>query len=64
MPDGLSETGTIQRAICQKPVELETAQTDERGWAVHEDCYMETLQQRRRLRVPGPWREQIASPSS
>jgi len=54
MPDGLSETGTIQCAICQKPVELETAQTDERGWAVHEDCYMETLQQRRRLRVPGP----------
>lgn len=64
MPDGLSATGTIQCAICQKPVELETAQTDERGWAVHEDCYMETLQPRRRLRVPGPWCEQFASPSS
>ena len=26
-------------SICNKPVELETAKTDENGKAVHEDCY-------------------------
>jgi hypothetical protein len=63
MPEELSVTRMTPCAICHKPVELETAKTEERGWAVHEDCYMANLKQRRRLRVPGPQREEIASPS-
>jgi hypothetical protein len=27
-------------SICNEPVELETAKTDEDGKAVHEDCYI------------------------
>jgi hypothetical protein len=27
-------------SICNEPVELETAATDENGKAVHEDCYV------------------------
>lgn len=27
-------------SLCAKPIELETANTDERGQAVHEDCYV------------------------
>jgi len=27
-------------SLCAKPIELETANTDERGLAVHEDCYV------------------------
>ena len=30
-------------AICNKPVELETAKTDENGKAVHGDCYAARL---------------------
>lgn len=26
--------------ICQRPVELESAKTDENGKAIHEDCYV------------------------
>jgi len=29
--------------LCRKPVVLETAKTDERGNAVHEDCYIRML---------------------
>ena len=28
-------------AICKEPIRLETAKTDERGRAVHEDCYLQ-----------------------
>jgi hypothetical protein len=39
-------------SICNEPVELETAKTDEDGKAVHEDCYI----RRARLReiIPPP----------
>ena len=30
-------------AICQEPVRLETAKTDEDGKPVHEDCYLQRL---------------------
>jgi len=30
--------------ICKKPVILETARIDERGKAVHEECYLKTIQ--------------------
>ena len=30
--------------ICQKPVPLENAKTDERGQAIHEECYIRGLQ--------------------
>lgn len=30
--------------ICKKPVILETARIDERGKAVHEECYLKAIQ--------------------
>ena len=30
----------INCSICNKPVDLETTKTDERGKAVHEQCYV------------------------
>jgi len=30
--------------ICKLPVILETARIDERGKAVHEECYLKTIQ--------------------
>jgi hypothetical protein len=37
----------INCSICQKPVTLETAKTDEVGQAVHEECYLLMLGIRR-----------------
>ncbi len=42
-----SATRTVSCAICHEPVTLETAKTDERGMAVHEDCYWANLKTRR-----------------
>ncbi len=64
MPEELSATRKTSCAICAEPVELETAKTDERGSAVHEDCYMANFKQRRRQRVAAPQREEIASSST
>jgi len=37
-------TSSLPRcAICQQPVRLETAKTDEIGQPVHEDCYLQRL---------------------
>lgn len=33
----------INCSICHKPVALETAKTDERGQALHEECYLLNL---------------------
>jgi hypothetical protein len=30
-------------SICNKPIELETAKTDENGKAVHEECYVRVM---------------------
>jgi hypothetical protein len=30
-------------AVCKAPVELETCNTDERGRAVHEECYVRKI---------------------
>jgi hypothetical protein len=30
-------------SICNEPVEIETAKTDENGEAVHEDCYVRRM---------------------
>jgi len=30
-------------SLCHKPVELETTKVDERGKAVHEECYLFNL---------------------
>ena len=35
--------------ICHKPVQLENAKTDERGKAVHEECYALKLESERAL---------------
>ena len=35
-----SQSGIIGCCICAKPVLLETSKTDERGKAVHEECYV------------------------
>jgi hypothetical protein len=32
--------------ICRKPVPVETAKTDDRGQAVHEECYIVSLTQK------------------
>jgi len=49
-------TGSAQNAsqrgipccICSSPIPLETSKTDERGKAVHEDCYVRKTISRRR----------------
>lgn len=43
MSEELSATRTAPCAICGRPVQLEVAKTDERGRAVHEDCYWANL---------------------
>jgi hypothetical protein len=30
-------------SVCHKPIHLETSKTDERGDAVHEECYVQDL---------------------
>ncbi|HEV3512692.1 MAG TPA: hypothetical protein VGS05_13385 [Candidatus Sulfotelmatobacter sp.] len=37
--------------ICKQPVILETARIDERGKAVHEDCYLRAIQAQQRPRT-------------
>jgi hypothetical protein len=43
MSEELSAMSTAPCAICRKPVQLGAAKTDERGRAVHEDCYWANL---------------------
>jgi hypothetical protein len=38
-------------SICNKPIDLETSKTDERGQAVHEECYLRIVKQPPRLPV-------------
>jgi hypothetical protein len=64
MPEELSAKRTTACVICHKPVELETAKTDERGQAVHEDCYLVNLKQRRKLRIPGQQGRKIGNPAA
>jgi hypothetical protein len=35
----------LQCRICRKPVPVETAKTDDRGQAVHEECYILSVTQ-------------------
>jgi hypothetical protein len=35
--------------LCTEHVELETAKTDEKGRAVHEDCYAASIRAQRRI---------------
>jgi hypothetical protein len=35
--------------LCSKPVELETAKTDEHGRAVHEECYLRKIRSKTEL---------------
>ena len=39
--------------ICSEPVNLEESNTDERGQAVHENCYVELIKRRRVARKGG-----------
>jgi hypothetical protein len=32
--------------ICNEPVEINTAKTDENGKAVHEDCYLKAIKEK------------------
>jgi hypothetical protein len=42
-------------SLCNEPIELETAKTDEKGNAVHEECYvLETQLQRTWMLRQGP----------
>jgi len=40
-------------SICDKPVQLETSNTDEDGKAIHEECYILKLKQNR-VTKPAP----------
>jgi hypothetical protein len=49
---------TVLCSFCEKPIEIETAKTNERGKAIHEACYVAKMQpggpdvsNRRRLRI-------------
>ena len=39
-------------SICNEPVELETAKTDEDGKAVHEDCYVGRMMRLKEITPP------------
>ena len=39
-------------AICSESVNLEESKTDERGRAVHENCYIWTVEPRKQRRFP------------
>ena len=39
-------------SICNEPVELETAKTDEDGKTVHEDCYVGRMMRLREITPP------------
>ena len=41
-----SVTPPIICSICRKSVELETSKTDERGEAIHEECYVQVVTRR------------------
>ena len=47
-------------AICEQPVNLEESQTEEHGHAVHENCYVWTVQ----LKKPGRRKNQNVRPST
>lgn len=38
-----SITSKINCSICNKPVDLSTAKTDDKGQAVHAECYVMTM---------------------
>ena len=42
-----STSPEMRCALCDMPVSIETAKTNERGKLVHEDCYVESLQMNR-----------------
>ena len=37
----------LKCAICNKPVAIETAKTDDDGQAVHEECYLQRIRMKR-----------------
>jgi hypothetical protein len=39
-------------SICNEPVELETAKTDQDGKAVHEECYVSRIMRRKEITPP------------
>ena len=39
-------------SICNEPVELKTAKTDEDGKAVHEDCYVQRMMRLKEITPP------------
>jgi len=47
--DRLPNTQVPTCYLCSKPVQLETAKTDEDGRAVHEECYLRKIRPKTEL---------------
>jgi hypothetical protein len=47
-------------AVCEQPVNLEESKTDEYGHAIHENCYIWTVE----LKKPGRRKNQMDAPST
>lgn len=41
-------------AVCKEPVNLEESKTDEHGRAIHENCYIWTVKNRKDARPASP----------
>lgn len=41
-------------AVCKEPVNLEESKTDEHGRAIHENCYILTVKNRKDARPASP----------
>jgi hypothetical protein len=41
--DSVPKTKLVVCALCHKPLDLETAKTDEDGQAVHAECYFQKV---------------------
>lgn len=48
-PQGAFKSGLPRCSLCNKPVELRIAKTDEGGKAIHEECYLLRMQMKRPL---------------
>jgi hypothetical protein len=44
VPQGASKSGLPMCSVCNEPVELRIAKTDEDGKAIHEECYVLRIQ--------------------
>jgi hypothetical protein len=53
VPQGASKSGLPRCSVCNEPVELRIAKTDEDGKAIHEECYVLRMQMKGRPLLSG-----------